>query len=174
MDKRFLGFLGCAGVPAVLVLLFPVLGFFGFGIAPLLFVYLLVWWGLQWLVLRAGAFAGLDSNAPLIRWGAGLVAVAVMAIAAIAIPRAINAPLEQQIAELQASDVQPSGIVKLPAVVAVELPKSYYGSRSKGPQCEALCLRLLYNGAVSRIIAVEKFPDGRPNPAASFRIEQRD
>jgi hypothetical protein len=78
--------------------------------------------------------------------------------------------------QLQASDVQPAGIIRLPATVAIELPAASHSDfrrREFRPTCEAICLRLLYNGAVSRVIAVARFPDGRVEQA-SFRIERRD
>lgn len=89
-------------------------------------------------------------------------------------PAWVNAPREQAIAQLQATDVQPPGVVKLPAIVAVELPTSSHPGRSgEGPYCEALCLRLLYNGAVSRVLAVARRHDGKVD-LASYRIERRD
>src|SRR5262249_51548742 len=74
---------------------------------------------------------------------------------------------------LQATDVAPSDVIKLPAVVAIELPKFSQGARGEGPFCEALCLRLLYNGVVSRIISVARFPDGKTE-LAGYRIERRE
>ena len=87
----------------------------------------------------------------------------------------INAPHEQEIAQLQATDLQPAGVIKLPAIVAIELPSSSHsGRRGEGPYCEALCLRLLYNGAVARVIAAARSPDGKKIELASYRIERRD
>jgi hypothetical protein len=184
VDTRFLGCLGCTGVAAVIVLLYPAAALIGFwmgilpgiflGIAPSLFVYLVAWRGLRWIALKIEAFAGFDPEARPARWAANLVAIVVVALVAIAIPLAINAPLKQQIAQLQATDAQPPGNIKLPAVVVVELPKFYEGTPSKAPYCEAICLRLLYNGAVSRVIAAEILADGKIEPASSFRIERRD
>ena len=85
----------------------------------------------------------------------------------------INTPYEQEIAQLGATDVQSPGVIKLPAIVAIELPKSSHGGpRGEGPYCEALCLRLLYNGVVSRVIAAARFHDGTIE-LASYRIERR-
>lgn len=184
MYKRFLGCLGCTGVAAIVVLLFPAAALVGYfmgilpgiflGLAPSLFVYLVAWWGLRWGVLKIESLAGFDLNARMVRWTANLVAIAIIAAFAIVTPLAINSPLEQQIAELQATDVQLQGTIKLPAIVAVELPKSYAGGKGKPPYCEGLCLRLLFNGVVSRVIAAEIGPDGHVEPASSYRIERRD
>jgi hypothetical protein len=144
------------------------------GAAPALFVYLVAWRGLRWLVLKVEVVAGCDPGTWQARWIANLLAVGIIFVVAIMIPRTLNAPLEQQTAQLQATDVQPPGIIKLPAIIAVDLPKFYYGSQGKGPYCEALCLRLLYNGVVSRVIAAEIRPDGKIEPASSYRIERRD
>jgi hypothetical protein len=181
-DEKFLGCLGCTGVAALIVLLFPAAALLGLflgivpglflGISPSVFVYLVLWWGLRWTAEKIEVLAGFDPDARLARWFASLAAVAIVAIFAIMIPVIVNAPFQQQIGQLQASDVPPSGDIKLPAVVAVELPKSFSG-RDNAPYCEEICLRLLYNGVVSRVIAAEILPDGRIEPASSYRIERR-
>jgi hypothetical protein len=182
VGRWFLALLGTTAAAAVIALLFPsavalgfILGIFP-GIflssAPSLFIYLFAWLVVRLIVLRGQAFAGFNPAVPLSMRLANLVALAIVAIPAITIPLVINAPLQQQIAMLQATDVRPDGPIKLPAVVAVELPKSYSGDRP--PYCEAICLRLLYNGVVSRVIAAEIRPDGKPELAASYRIERRD
>src|SRR5262249_28773635 len=131
------------------------------GLAPSLFIYLVLWWGLRWLVLQLQRITGSDSRSRQVRWIANLVPAGILIVLAFAIPHAINAPHEQEITQLQATDVQASDVIKLPAIVAIELPKfSHGGRRGEGPYCEALCLRLLYNGVVSRVIAVARWPDG--------------
>lgn len=184
MDKRFLGCLGCTGVAAIVVLLFPAAALIGYfmgivpgiflGVSPALFVYLVIWWVLRWVTLKIASFAGFDLNARMVRWTANIVAIAIIAAVAIMTPVAINAPLQQQIAELQATDVQLPSPIKLPAIVAVELPKIYVRGQGKPPYCEGLCLRLLFNGVVSRVIAAEIGPDGNIEPASSYRLERRD
>ena len=184
VDTRFLGCLGCTGVAAVIVLLYPAAALIGLmlgilpgiflGAAPVLFVYLVAWWGFRWLVVKGEMVAGFDPRTRLVRWMANLLAAGIILAFAIMIPRTVNAPLAQEIEELQITDVQPPGIIKLPAIVAVELPKRYESSHGGGPYCEALCLRLLYNGVVSRVIAAEIRPDGKIEPASSYRIERRD
>jgi hypothetical protein len=185
-NKYFLRFLGATGVATVIVLIMPasvLIGIFLGGVpglflmmAPTLFIYLASWWGVGWLVLKLGSIAGLDAASWTLRATAVLLPIAPIAYAAFAIPAAINAPREREIVELQASDVQPAEIIKLPATVAIELPAASHNDfqrREFRPVCEALCLHLLYNRAVSRVIAVARFPDGRVDQA-SFRIERRD
>jgi hypothetical protein len=144
------------------------------GAAPSLFVYLVVWWGLKWLALKLATVAGFDPATWQVRWTANLVPIAIVLFFAFKIPALTNTPLEQEIAQLGATDVQYPGVIKLPAIVAIELPKSSHGGpRGEGPYCEALCLRLLYNGVVSRVIAAARFHDGTIE-LASYRIERRD
>jgi hypothetical protein len=185
-NKYFLRFLGVTGVATIIVLVMPasvVIGMLLGGlpglflmIAPTLFMYLAPWWGLKWLVLKLGIIAGFDAASWPLRCTAILLPIAPILLAAFKIPAMINAPREQEIVQLQASDVKPAGIIKLPATVAIELPassRSDFRRRELRPSCEALCLRLLYNGAVSRVIAAARFPDGRIEQV-SFRIERRD
>jgi hypothetical protein len=183
--SRFLRFLGGTGVAALIVLAYPVVATFGWllgglpglilGAAPSLFVYLVVWWGLKWLALKLAMVAGFDPATSQVRWIANLVPVAILLVVVFKIPDMLNAPHEQEIVQLQATDLQPPGVIKLPAIVAIELPSSSHsGRRGEGPYCEALCLRLLYNGAVARVIAAARFPDGKKIELASYRIERRD
>ena len=187
MAKRyFRRFLGVTGVATIIVLVMPgsvVLGFLLGGlpgaflmIAPTLFIYLAPWCGLTWLILKLGTIAGFDAASWALRGMAILLPIAPIAFAAFKIPAMINAPREQEMVQLQASDVQPTSIIKLPATVAIELPAASHSDFRRGelrPTCEALCLRLLYNGAASRVIAMARFPDGRVDQAG-FRIERRD
>lgn len=183
-QSRFPYVLGCTGLAALIVMALPATAMFGLflgilpgvilGLTPSLFIYLLAWGTLRWLVLKLGAAAGFNSGSPTFRRTANLVPVAILMVLAFAIPDMINAPHEREIAQLQTTDVQPSDAIKLPAIVAIELPSSSYrGRRGEGPLCEALCLRLLYNGVVSRVIAVGRFPNGSTE-VAGFRIERRD
>jgi hypothetical protein len=180
-QSRFLYVLGCTGLAALIVMAFPVTAVFGLflgilpglvlGWTPSLFIYLLAWGALRWLVLKLGTVAGLNSS---LRQTPNLVPVAILMVLAFAIPGMINAPHEREMAQLQANDVESSAVIKLPATVAIELPSSsHMGRRGEGPFCEALCLRLLYNGVVSRVIAVARHPDGAMD-LASYRIERRE
>jgi hypothetical protein len=179
----FLYYLSGVGVAALIVMAFPVTAVFGLflgilpgiilGLTPSLFIYLLAWGVLRWLVLKLATVSGFNSGSWQLRWMASLVPVAILMVLAFRIPETINRPHEQEIAQLEATDVQPSDVIKLPTIVAVELPSFTYGRRrGEGPFCEALCLRLLYNGVVSRVIAVARFSDGIE--LAGYRIERRD
>jgi hypothetical protein len=184
-STHFQRLLGCTGVAALVVMVFPAAAVFGLmlgvlpglllGVAPSLFVYLLIWWGLKRLVFRLALAAGLDPGTRQVRWAANFAPVVLLLVVALTIPAMINAPHEQEIARLQATDLQPAGDIKLPAIVAIEAPGSSHGGRrGEGPYCEALCLRLLYNGAVARVIAAARSPDGKKIELASYRIERRD
>ena len=114
VDTRFLGCLGCTGVAAVIVLLYPAAALIGLmlgilpgiflGAAPVLFVYLVAWWGFRWLVVKGEMVAGFDPRTRLVRWMANLLAAGIILAFAIMIPRTVNAPLEQEIEELQITD----------------------------------------------------------------------
>ena len=144
--KRFLRFLIGTGVAALIVVANPVVATLGWllgglpglilGAAPSLFVYLAVWWGLKWLALKLATVAGFDPATWQVRWTANLVPVAIVLFFAFKIPVMINTPQEQEIAQLEATDVQYPGVIKLPAIVAIELPKSSHGGpRGEGPYC---------------------------------------
>jgi hypothetical protein len=177
----FLGILGTTAVAAAIALLFPPAVAFGLilgvlpgiflSLAPSLFMYLLGWRITRWVVLRVLVSAGFSQTTPRNRWLAGFAALVIVAIPAIAIPLVINAPLQQEIAMLQATDVAPAGSVKLSATVGIELPKSF---GNKAPYCEAICLRLLYNGAVSSVVSAELLPNGKLKKASGYRIERHD
>jgi hypothetical protein len=182
--SRYRYVLGCTGLAAAIVMAFPgtaVLGLFLgilpgliLGLTPALFIYLLIWGALRRLVLKLGTVDGSNPESRTLRHAASLVPIAILMILAFAIPGMINAPHEREMAHLQATDVQASGVIKFPAIVAVELPNfSHIGRRGEGPFCEALCLRLLYNGVVSRVIAAARHPDGATD-LASYRIERRE
>src|SRR5690242_15151160 len=106
---------------------FPVTAVFGLflgvlpgiilGLTPSLFIYLLAWGALRWLVLKFSTVAGPSAVSRRVRWTANLVPVAILMVLAFRIPDRINAPHEQEIAQLAATDVQPSGVIKLPATV---------------------------------------------------------
>ena len=182
--SRFLYVLGSTGLAALIVMAYPFTAVFGLflgilpgvilGLTPSLFIYLLAWGTLRWLVTKLWTVAGLNPTSGALGRAANLVSVAILMVLAFAIPGMINAPREEEIAQLQAMDVQPSDVIKLPAIVAVELPSSSYARRpGEGPYCEALCLRLLYNGVVSRVIVVARSHDGRTE-LAGYRIERRE
>ena len=181
-ERGFLGCLGCTGVAAIVVLLFPIAAFAGFmagvlpglflAVAPSLFVYMICWRGLRWLCLKVGSAAGFGATG---LWSGRLIDfAAVVPIVAIAIilPIAINSDIEREALTLQSTDKIPTGPIDLPDIVAVDLPSKYtrFGDVAS---CEAICLRLLYNGAVSRVLAVVYDGLARKRVVTSYRIEHR-
>jgi hypothetical protein len=181
-ERGFLGCLGCTGVAAIVVLLFPIAAFVGFmagvlpglflAVAPSLFVYMIGWRGLRWLCGRVGAAAGFGATG--LRSGRVIDFVAVIPIVAfvIILPMAINSDIEQEASALQLTDKISTGSIDLPDIVAIDLPSRYtrFGDVAS---CEAICLRLLYNGAVSRVLAVAYDGLARKQVVASYRIERR-
>jgi hypothetical protein len=181
-ERGFLGCLGCTGVAAIVVLLFPIAAFAGFmmgilpglllAIAPSLFVYMVAWRGLTWLFARAVKTAGIDPTAPWSGRAIGLAAMLPIAAFAIILPFVVNADVEQQAFALQATDDISTGPIDWPEIVAIDLP-SRYTSFDDAPSCEAICLRMLYNAAVSRVLAVAYDWRARKQVVASYRIERR-
>jgi hypothetical protein len=182
--SRFLYVLGFTGLAALIVIAFPHTAMFGLffgilpgiilGLTPSLFVYLFAWAMLRWLVLKLGTVTGFHPASGALARMANFVPVAILMVLGFAIPGFINAPREEEIAQLQATDMQPSDVIKLPAVVAIELPSSSYARRQgERPYCEALCLRLLYNGVVSRVIVIARSHNGSTE-LAGYRIGRRD
>src|SRR5438046_2408460 len=108
---RFVHVVGCTGVAALIVMVYPMAAVFGLflgglpgiflGLAPSLFIYFVAWWGLQWLTRKLGEAAGFDSVI-WHRWIANLVPVGIILVFAFTIPRVINAPHEREIERLQA------------------------------------------------------------------------
>ena len=181
-ERGFLGCLGCTGVAAIVVLLFPIAAFLGFmagilpglflAVAPSLFVYMVCWRCLKWLCARGGAAAGFGATG---FWSGRLIDfAAVVPIIAIAIilPMAINTDIEREALTLQLTDKISTGPIDLPDIVAIDLPWRFtrFGYVAS---CEAICLRLLYNGAVSRVLAVVYDGLARKQVVASYRIERR-
>ena len=80
-STHFQRLLGCTGVAALVVMVFPAAAVFGLmlgvlpglllGVAPSLFIYLLIWWGLKRLVLRFATAAGLDPGTRHVRCDTG-------------------------------------------------------------------------------------------------------
>jgi hypothetical protein len=184
MSHRFTAYLGCTGILALVTIAFPgivIVGLFA-GVVPgilleavpSLFFYSLPWWGTRALLMKAGALAGLapasDVGRQALRAAAGVLAILLLAVPAILVPRTFNAPVEDTTTTLRAEDRETAGPLALSPVTAVLLRENYDWVKKK-LYCETLCQRLLYNRAVSRIIVA----DG-PNPRAvgAFWIERRD
>jgi hypothetical protein len=181
-ERGFLGCLGCTGVAAIVVLLFPMAVFFGFmagilpglflAVAPSLFVYMICWRGLRWLCAKVGSAADFGATG---RWSGRLIDFAALipiAAFAIILPMVINSDIEQEASALKFTDKISTGPIDWPDIVAIDLPSRYtpFGDVAS---CEAICLRLLYNGAVSRVLAIAYDVGARKQVVASYRIERR-
>jgi hypothetical protein len=104
-----------------------------------------------------------------VRRTAGVAAALILIAPAVMVPRTLNAPIERAAAELRADDRDTAGPLALPPVIGI-ITRGTYEWVGETPQCTTLCQRLLYNGAVSRIIAGDTIP---PTIVRAFWIERR-
>jgi hypothetical protein len=181
VGRRFTIFLTAAGFLGAIALAAPSLVMLGFfagilpGIvlfaAPSAFLYMLAWYCVFALPLVAANVARIDPERWIIRFLAGTVAAAIVAVVAVAVPRSINASIEQVIAEFRTDDRDPATPIVFPPVVAVVLA----GSIDKQPGCDTLCQRLLYNGVVSKVVMADVKPrrNSTGTPIA-YWIERRE
>jgi hypothetical protein len=179
---RFGTFLGCTAALALLAVAFPGLVLAGllFGIlpglilaiSPNLMLYVLPWWGLRELILKGASRAGLtpasDLGTRMLRRSAGLLVLPVLAVPAILLPSTINERLQNRVAALRAEDQSSTGPIELPTTIKL-ISNHEFDWRSKKPNCDTLCQRLLYNGAVTRVIRV----NDAYRAARAFWIERR-
>ena len=179
MTRRFAAYLGCTGVLAVLAITVPGLVLAGLflgivpGImlaaAPTLFLYSVPWWAVRELLLRGSALVvrpESDTGKTALRRAVGGFAIVILAIPAILVPRTLNARIERAAEALRAEDREITGPLALPPVVAVVINER----DSKTLECDTICQRLLYNGAVSRIVEADTIP---PTTVEAFWIERR-
>src|SRR5689334_17865208 len=179
MSRGFAIYIGSVGAAALAVVAWPGIVLVGLflgiipglvlAVAPSLFLYSLLAWGTRTLLLRIPALAG-SPNAGAARLIVPVLTGAIVVAPAVLIPHQINMRSDQSVQALQAGDHGAAEPVRLPPVVALVLEGNYDWSRRK-PFCETLCLRLLFNSAVARVIAVD--PSQR-NAMSAFWIERRD
>jgi hypothetical protein len=184
MSSRFTAYLGCLGVVALLVIAFPDIALAGLfagvvpgillGLAPSLFCYSLAWWCARALVVRLATARWIaptsDIGRRALRTAAGGIAVAIVALPAFVIPHAINSSLAESVAALRAEDREIAGPVSFPPVTAVAL-RDNYDPLKQELFCETLCQRLLYSGAVSRVVVADGLP---ARAVGAFWIERRE
>jgi hypothetical protein len=178
VNRRFQMFLGIAAAIGAVAIVAPhlvMLGFFAgilpgviLSAAPSVFLYALAWYLVRTSILIAGNVIGLDPAQWVFRVAAGLVAAPIVIVAAVAIPRVINAPVDHMVREFRATDRETAAPIAFPQTVAILLPPSI----DKQPPCDTLCQRLLYNGAVGKVVATDTGSASRP-PVA-YWIERRD
>jgi hypothetical protein len=182
MSRGFAIYLGCTGALALLAIAVPGLVLIGYfagilpglilGSAPTLFLYSIPWWVLRELLLRGSSAVvkpQSDAGNKTVRWTAGVAAALILIAPAIMVPRALNAPIERAAAELRADDRDTARPLALPPVIGI-VTRGTYEWVGETPKCTTLCQRLLYNGAVSRIIAGDTIP---PTIVRAFWIERR-
>jgi hypothetical protein len=182
MSLRFAAYLGCTGTLAVLAITVPaavLIGLFAgivpgimLGMAPTLFFYSVLWWLARELLFRSRALivrGESEMGKRLARRATGVAAVLILIVPATMVPHTLNATIERAAAKLRAEDRGTSEPLTLPPVVAVVM-RGKYDWVGKPPECDTVCQRLLYNGAVSRIIAADAWP---PTVVQAFWIERR-
>jgi hypothetical protein len=181
MTTRLATYFACTGITALLVVVFPgvvLVGLFAgvlpgilLGLAPSVFMYSLLWWGLYVLIRRSVPLVATTTPNDITRRpiGRSVVAIAALILAAFAVvvPYTVNVRFDPLVAELRADDKEPTTISNLPPVISV-LDRDSFG---KDNYCNSLCLRLLYNGAVSRVVVANGRKTATP---AAFWIERRD
>lgn len=161
------------GVLAFLSLAFPTLVIIGamafvlpglfLGLAPTLFLYPLA-------VVCVSRL--LEGTPRLLRWA---LAAIIIAVPTFGVPLYLNRPVERAFADLTAQD-RTADAVKTPDVVALlESPQEARVDRSDS-LCSSLCQRLLFNGAVKRVIvakpSAQRIDDIKAQTA--FAIERRE
>jgi len=106
----------------------------------------------------------------MLRFVVPAVSGAIVATPAVLVPYLINVRAEDAAQSLRAGDREPENLVALPPVVALVIEGNYNWSKQK-PFCETLCLRLLFNSMVARVIAVDP---ARGSATSAFWIERRE
>ncbi len=179
MSLRFSIYIGVLGAAALAAVAWPSLVLMGLflgvipglvlWVAPSLFIYSVLWWSVRAILLRIPIPAWISSLQPS-RFAIPVLSSAIVAVPAILVPYGINMRTEEAAQSLRAGDIEPQAPVVLPSVVALVMDGNTNWSKRR-PFCETLCLRLLFNSAVARVIAVDP---ARPNSATAFWIEQRE
>jgi len=179
MSRRFAIYIGLVGAAALISIAWPAAVLIGLfvgvipglilWVAPSLFLYSLLWWGTRAILLRIPAMARLSARG-IGRFIVSIISAAIIAVPAFRIPHLINMRAEDAAQQLQTADRELEKPVALPDTVVLVIDGNYNWSKRK-PFCETLCLRLLFNSAVARVIAVDPV---HGNTTSAFWIERRD
>jgi hypothetical protein len=177
MSRRFWVYIGFLGVATLVALAWPSSVMFGIflgvvpgvilSIAPTLLMYSLLWW-ITRALLRKLPVRGSQSRA--FRVVIAVLGGGIVAIPAVLIPRLINMQAHDAAVRMQTDDFEPDKPIVLPATVALVIDGNYDWPR-KRPACDTLCVRLLFNSMVARVIAVNPSHD---NSTSAFWIERRE
>lgn len=177
MSRRFAIYISLVGMAALAAIAWP--GFVLIGlflgvipgiflwIAPSLFLYSLLWWSVRAILLKIPVMSRIAPSG-MRRLVVPALSAAIVAIPAVLLPYALNVRAEAAAQNLRSGDQEPDKPIALPPIVAVVIDGNYNHSKRK-PFCETLCLRLLFNSTVARVISVD--PAHR-NATSAFWIEQ--
>jgi hypothetical protein len=177
MSRRFSVYIGSLGVATLVALAWPSSVLFGFflgvvpgvvlSLAPTLFLY-----SLLWCITRAllGKLLDRRSQSGAFRVVIAVLGSVIVAIPAVLIPSLSNMQAYDAAVRMQMDDFEPDKPIALPATIALVIDGNYEWSRKK-PACETLCVRLLFNSMVARVIAVDP---SRDNSTSAFWIERRE
>lgn len=170
----YFGLLGVAATiaiawpPAVLIGL--LLGFVPgilLWVAPSLLMYSLLWWITRAIIRRTPILA----KAGLLRFVVPALSATIVAVPAVLIPHRINMQAEDAAQRLRTNDFEPDKPIVLPDTTVALVIDGNYNWLKRKPSCETLCVRLLFNSAVARVIAVDP---AHGNSTTAFWIERRE
>ncbi|WP_334503550.1 hypothetical protein [Bradyrhizobium sp. AZCC 1678] len=177
MSRPFAIYIGLLGVATLVVIAWPPIALFGlflgvvpgifFWVAPSLFVYSLLWWSTRAAIQQTPIAR--RAQAGLLRFVVPAFSAAIIAVPAVLIPYLNNMRAEEVAQRLRDSDREPDEPIVLPETVALVMDGNYNWPKKK-PFCETLCVRLLFNSSVARVIAV----DPAYGSTAAFWIERRE
>jgi hypothetical protein len=178
MSRPLAIYIALLGVAALIAIAWPPSVLFGLFIglvpgillliAPSLLMYSLLWWSTRALILQTPIARHRQSG--LFRFVVPVFSGAMVAIPAVLIPHLSNVQAEDAALRLRAGDLEQDKPIVLPDTVALVMDGNYNWSKKK-PFCETLCLRLLFNSMVARVIAVDPI---HGNSTTAFWIERRE
>jgi hypothetical protein len=178
VSRRFAIYIALVGLAALAVIAWPGLVLVGLflgivpgillWIAPSLFLYSFLWWCLRTILFRFSIMVRI-AGGTVIRLIVSVLSGAIVAALAIQVPHLIDMRTEAAAESLRVGDLGPDKPIGLPSVVALVMEGSYNYAKRK-PFCETLCLRLLFNSSVARVIAVDP---AYGNATTAFWIERR-
>jgi hypothetical protein len=172
MSKKAIVYFAIVGALAALAIAFPVVILLGLiffvvpgavlAIAPSLFVYSLIAY-VVWV--------SLDTLRSPLRLGIVLASWAAFAVLP---PLYYNQAGQRVRAELTAGDVTFSGAPLRGDTIAILTLDRKLGTQKDQSACDAICLRLLYNGTAKRVVREDRSITPATTGLRAFRIERRE